>query len=223
MQSQLNRPACQGTQCRAAGDPGLPPAASRGRAAARMRVRVVRLRFTPSKWHLPPGGAQAIAGLRWGLRQFSNKNQAMPQAGAASNWKECDEQHRSSRGCPATRPAGGPAGGGRARHRGLALGADLAGPGAGGHRCVDRDPGPAGDPAGAGLFPGRAAVGDQRLRAGVRRVPAARRAAGRPAGPAGDPDRRGRPVHRRVAGLRAGQLGRVAGRGPRGRRAWARR
>src|SRR5215470_8873516 len=59
-------------------------------------------------------------------------------------------------------------------------------------------------------------MGTQRLRAGVRRVPAAGRAAGRPAGPAPDPDHRGSSVHRRLARLRAGRLGGRAGRRPRG-------
>ncbi len=68
----------------------------------------------------------------------------------------------------------------------------------------DRECGPALDPRRPAFYRDLAGLGGQRLHAHVRRLPAAGRAAGRPAGPPPDVSCRPGRLHRGVAGLRPG-------------------
>ena len=66
-------------------------------------------------------------------------------------------------------------------------------------RHRDRERRPSFDPGGPRVLAGEPAVGDQRVRARLRRLPAARRARGRHRRPAASVHRRSRGVHRGVA------------------------
>ena len=82
-------------------------------------------------------------------------------------------------------------------------------------RHRDRERRSALDPERPRVLPGEPPVGDQRLRPGLRRVPAARRPGRRHAGPPPHLPRRHRRVHRGLAAGRAGLVGGVPDRRPR--------